>query len=115
MKANSSLSYFWKSTILTFAILMNITLGYSLFFGDQSFFEWGNLHEKHRELIANLVFVNEKKATLSQQIRLLQSDPSYIEKLIRQRLNYVREDELLYIFEKETKEDSLWLDNTDVK
>ena len=110
MKEKATLSSFWKSTILTFAILMNITLGYSLFLGEQSVFVWRNLHERHRALIAELEFVNETKANLSQQIRLLQNDSSYLEKLIRQRLNYVREDEILYIFDKDVQDDSLWLD-----
>ena len=110
MKEKRTLSYFWKSTILSFAILMNITLGYSLFLGDQSFFAWRSLHTKYTELTAELDFINQKKASLSQQIRLLQNDSAYIEKIIRQRLNYVRENEILYIFEKETEEPSPWLD-----
>lgn len=110
MKEKSSLSFFWKSTILTFALLMNITLGYSLFFSEQSFFAWRSLHERYAGLAMDLNTVIEKKANLSQQIRLLQSDSSYMEKIIRQRLNYVRENEVLYIFDKEAEEYSPWID-----
>lgn len=110
MKEKSSLSFFWKSTILTFALLMNLTLGYSLFFSEQSFFEWRSLHERYNKLTIDLDVVNEKKASISQQIRLLQSDLPYMEKVIRQRLNYVRENEVLYIFENEVEEYSPWKD-----
>jgi len=111
MKKNFALSYFWKSTILTFAILMNITFGYSLFVGKQNIFVWRGLHDRHLLIMAELEEVDADKENISKQIRLLQSDSSYIEKLIRQRLNYVREDEVLYIFDKEREEDSLWLDD----
>lgn len=110
MKEKSSLSFFWKSTILTFALLMNITLGYNLFLGEQSFFVWRSLHERHDGLIIDLDAANEKKANISQQIRALQNDASYMEKLIRQRLNYVRENEVLYIFENVEEEYSPWTD-----
>ena len=37
-------------------------------------------------------------AGLSREIRLLQSDEKYVEKMIRQRLNFVRSNEILYLF-----------------
>lgn len=111
MKEKSSLSSFWKSTILTFAVLMNITLCYSMFLGDRSLFVWRDLQKRHEDLTAELSFINTQKAELSQQIRLLQTDPDYVETIIRQRLNYVKENEILYIFGDNKVEDSLWLDS----
>lgn len=108
MKEKTSLSSFWKSTILTFAILMNVTLCYSMFLGDRSLFVWRELHERHAMLTKEVALVDAQKAELSQQIRLLQTDSDYVETLIRQRLNYVRENEILYIFGDEIKEDSPW-------
>ncbi|MFV0349621.1 MAG: FtsB family cell division protein [Halodesulfovibrio sp.] len=35
---------------------------------------------------------------------MLQSDPAYIERVIRQRMNFVKDNEILYIFPEETKE-----------
>ena len=37
-----------------------------------------------------------------------QHDIAYVEKVIRQRLNYVRKNEILYLFDK-SREDSAWL------
>lgn len=110
MKEKATLSSFWKSTILTFALLMNITLCYSMFLGDRSLFAWHELHERHRALTAELEIVNAKKTELSQQIRLLQTDPDYVETIIRQRLNYVKENEILYIFGNNREEDSPWIE-----
>lgn len=111
MQEKTALSSFWKSTILTFAILMNITLCYSMFLGDRSLFVWSDLHERYITLTEELAFVNEEKALLSQQIRLLQTDKDYVETVIRQRLNYVRDNEILYIFGDTQKEDSPWFDS----
>ena len=49
-----------------------------------------------------------KLADLSREIRLLQTDDSYVEKMIRQRLNYVRKNEILYLFDEARPEDSTW-------
>ena len=49
--------------------------------------------------------LDEKRAALSREIRLLKTDPAYVEKVIRQRLNYVRKNEILYLFDK-SREDS---------
>ena len=35
---------------------------------------------------------------MSRDIRLLQTDERYVEKMIRQRLHYVHENEVLYLF-----------------
>ncbi len=110
IKDVKKLSFFWKSTVLSFALLMNVALGYSLLLGEQSIFAWNKLYEKYDSLQGELELVNQKQAELSRQIRLLQNDPNYVEQLIRQRLNYVRENEILYLFEKEQEEPSLWLE-----
>ena len=56
-----------------------------------------------------------ERAALSREIRLLKTDPAYVEKVIRQRLNYVRKNEILYLFDK-SRENSAWLEaGTDSK
>ncbi len=113
MKNVRKISFFWKSTILSFALLMNLVLGYSLILGDQNIFIWKNLHKKYEHLQSELLVANDQKAQLSRQIRLLQNDPIYIEQLVRQKLNYVKENEILYLFEKEKDASSFWLEGED--
>ena len=38
---------------------------------------------------------------------VLKTDPDYVEKVIRQRLNYVRKNEVLYLFDK-NRQDGNW-------
>ncbi len=101
-------SFFWKSTVLTLALLMNFVLAYSLLFGKQNVFVWQGLHNKYDNLLADLEKIDFQKAELSQQIRLLHQDPLYLEQVIRQKLNYVKENEILYVLEKEETNSSYW-------
>jgi cell division protein FtsB len=42
--------------------------------------------------------LDEKAYLLSHEIRLLQNDSEYVEKIIRARLGFVKSNEILYIF-----------------
>lgn len=105
---SSQLSFFWRFTILALALFMNITLAVRLMWGDQSVREWRNLKGLQSALFEELTGLDKRMAELSQEIRLLQTDPAYMEKVIRQRLNYVRSDEILYLFDDAGEEDSPW-------
>lgn len=60
--------------------------------------EYRELKQQYAELEKQLADVNTENLALSQEIRLLQSDNQYVEKMIRQRLHYVRDNEVLYLF-----------------
>lgn len=104
----SPLSFFWRFTILALALFMNVTLAVRLLWGDQSVSEWRNLKGLQNALNAELAGLDKRRADLSLEIRLLQTDPAYMEKVIRQRLNYVRSDEILYLFDDAGEENSPW-------
>lgn len=106
MKLKAKLSFFWRSTILCLAFLMNMTLGYQLFFSDQSIFAWQNLQERYTHMQAELIHVATQKTDLSQEIHLLRNEDAYMGKLIRQNLNFVKDNEILYLFEKEHEENT---------
>ena len=46
--------------------------------------------------------VDGESLDLSQEIRRLKSDTAYQEKIVRERMNFVKKDEILYIFPDET-------------
>ena len=101
-------SLFWKSAILALALLMNLTLALRLLWGDQSVMAWRALKGRLGQMTVELQDLDRRRADLSREIRLLQTDASYVEKMIRQRLNYVRADEILYLFDEAAPEDSTW-------
>lgn len=94
---------FWKRVILGCLITLNIFLFVRMLVSDQGFFAYRELKSDYITLEAQLAEVQQKNLELSQEIRLLQSDADYIERVIRQRLNFVKENEILYIFPDATK------------
>lgn len=106
--ANIVFTSIWKSVILFLALLMNITLGYRLLAGDQSVMVWRAMKGKQGALATELAVLDQRRASLSREIRLLKTDNEYVEKVIRQRLNYVRPNEILYIFDEVEAGDLIW-------
>ena len=66
-------------------------------------------YKELRELCALLeatsLEIEDDNLSRGKEIRLLQSDDKYLEKVIRNRLNFVRENEILYIFPGGTQEE----------
>lgn len=108
MRKAVSLSFFWRTLFLGFALLLNVTLGYRLFLSEQSFFAWQGVQQHFASMQQELSGIQQKLAALSEEIRLLQSNNDYIERAVRERLNYVRENEILYVFEKKQLVNSIW-------
>jgi len=108
MRKAVSLSFFWRTLFLGFALLLNVTLGYRLFFSEQSFFAWQGVQQHFADMQQEFSDIQQKLANLSEEIRLLQSNNDYIERAVRERLNYVRENEILYVFEKKQLVNSIW-------
>lgn len=101
-------AFWWKLSLLVLAVLLNFALASRIVWGSHSLYTWRVLKEKQQELSQELSALDEKRAALSREIRLLKTDPAYVEKVIQQRLNYVRKNEILYLFDK-NREDSEWL------
>ena len=66
--------------------------------GPQSLVSYRELASQYAELLKERDGFDVVNAGLSREIRLLQSDEKYVEKMIRQRLNFVRSNEILYLF-----------------
>lgn len=107
--AASPVSFLWKSAILVLAVLMNLTLVFRLLWGDQSVASWKDLKSHQAGLLVRMQELDQRRAELSREIRLLQTDGAYVERVIRQRLNYVRGNEILYLFDEVKPEDSTWI------
>ena len=97
-RVRDSRSTFWKPLILVVALVVNATLLFRLFWGSQSIVSYRELVAQYTDLMQEIEDYDAVNAALSREIRLLQSDENYVEKMIRQRLNFVRENEILYLF-----------------
>lgn len=89
----------WKTILLVLAFIVNATLAWRLAWGPQSVVSFRELKAQHASLLDDIARYDTINAALTSEIRLLQSDDRYVEKIIRQRLNFVRENEILYLFE----------------
>lgn len=95
---SSSKATLWKMFILLIALSVNAILFSRLVRGPQSVISYRELASQYAELVKERDRYDAVNAGLSREIRLLQSDEKYVEKMIRQRLNFVRNNEILYLF-----------------
>lgn len=89
---------FWRAFILVVLTLVNVVLFSRMVWGPTGLVEYHRLKRQHADLEKQIVALDAENLALSREIRLLQSDNQYVEKMIRQRLHYVRENEVLYLF-----------------
>ncbi|SBV94114.1 Septum formation initiator family protein [uncultured delta proteobacterium] len=88
----------WQRVFVGFSLAINGILIYSLIWGGQGLQAYRNLKEQHQVLEERIKDLDAKNVALSREIRLLQSDEKYQEKIIRNRFNFVKDNEILYIF-----------------
>jgi cell division protein FtsB len=94
---------FGRHIILAVSLLLNLVLVYNLIWGQRGAIAYKELRIRCDTLEERIRRIGDANLDLSKEIRLLQSDEKYIEKMIRNRLNFVRENEILYIFPGEKK------------
>lgn len=89
---------FWRVFILVALGVVNVVLFYRMVWSPQGLIAYHNLKEQHQSLENRVAELDKTNLLLSREIRLLQADDKYVEKMIRQRLHYVRDNEVLYLF-----------------
>ncbi|GAB7022665.1 FtsB family cell division protein [Salidesulfovibrio brasiliensis] len=87
-----------RNVVIAVLVAVNVLLLARLLFSDQSMFAYSRLKERHEDLSRRLEEAEERNVELSREIKRLKSDRKYQEKVVRERLNFVREDEILYVF-----------------
>ncbi|MCA1944091.1 MAG: septum formation initiator family protein [Desulfovibrio sp.] len=96
----------WNKLLACALVVVNLVLGYSLFVGEHGLFAYLEMRGRQDELARRLQAVDEVSLALSREIRLLKEDRVYIEKVIRQQLNYIRPHEVLYLFQGSDETDA---------
>lgn len=89
---------FWRVSILLILGIFNLALFSRMIWGPTGLVEYRDLKRQHAALLAEISDLDAENRALSKDIRLLQSDSQYVEKMIRQRLHYMRDNEVLYLF-----------------
>ena len=77
---------------------INLVLFFHMVWGEGGIIVYRDLKRTYSTLEQEIASIDSENLALSREIRLLQTDKQYVEKMIRERLHYVRENELLYLF-----------------
>ena len=67
-------------------------------------FAYYDLKDRYTALERQVEDLDAESRALSQEIRLLKSDREHIEKEIREQMNYLKDNEILYVFPEEAPE-----------
>jgi cell division protein FtsB len=91
-----------RRLIIGLLLIVNLLLGYRLLLSDQGLFAYLDLRERRQELAERIEAEQARGERLSREIRWLDSDAGYQERMIRTQLNYVKPQEVLYIFTEQS-------------
>ncbi len=91
-----------RRILLALLIAVNLVLLFRLIWSDHGVFAYMNMRNRSVLLEDQLREVDAKSLELSNEIRRLKTDRAYQEMVIRDRMNYVKENEVLYIFSDRT-------------
>ena len=89
--------------LLSLIGIINLAICYFMIWGQNGLLALNELKQQDRELQELKADLDAKNLQLSHEIRLLKTDKSFQEKMIRQKLRYVRNNELVYIFDDTKK------------
>lgn len=90
-----------RIVLVALLCLINLFLVFRLVWSDQGIFAYFDLKSRYETLKTKIDEVDARSLDLSQEIRRLKSDKAYQEKVVRERMNFVKKDEILYIFSDE--------------
>lgn len=88
----------WHRFFVGLSLAVTAILAWSLVWGGQGLRAYKELKAQHELLGSRSAELDSRSIALSKEIRLLQSDAKYQEKVIRKRFNFVRDNEILYLF-----------------
>ncbi|HWR05121.1 MAG TPA: septum formation initiator family protein [Humidesulfovibrio sp.] len=91
-----------RRILLGLLITVNVVLLFRLIWSDHGVIAYMNMRNRSVKLENQLREVDAKSLELSNEIRRLKTDRAYQEMVIRDRMNYVKENEVLYIFSGRT-------------
>lgn len=91
----------YRYLLLGLSCALNALLLWALIWGNTGYLAYKDLEREHTALGERIAALNVQWRALDREIKLLQSDPRYLEHVIRKRLNFVKDNEILYIFPEE--------------
>lgn len=88
----------WRKVLLSISLGLNIILFYALIWSEHGVLAFREMKTQFNSIILRMEDLGQKNILMEKEIILLKNDQKYLEKRIRNRLNFVRNNEILYIF-----------------
>jgi cell division protein FtsB len=85
-----------RYTYLILLVFMILLIAYYTIFGDRGILKMRKLGNNLENIRASTQKLQEENEGLKREIRLLQEDEEYIERIAREELGLAREDEIIY-------------------
>lgn len=88
----------WRVALLLLLGICDLALFGKMVWGIGGIMDYRNLKDQYGALKEHINELDSQNLALSRDIRLLQSDNQYVEKMVRQKLRYLRDNEVVYLF-----------------
>lgn len=98
---------FIRRLLLALILFCNAILLYNLIWSDKGIFAYFDLKNHQKQLKVRIEALAGRSLDLSQEIRWLKSDRAFTEKMTRAHGNYLRDNEIIYLFPGQTSEGSV--------
>lgn len=89
---------FWRVSIVLSLGLLDILLLGKMLWGPTGIMEYKSLKDQYNNLQSQITKLDNENLAISRDIRLMRTDSKYAEKMVRQKLHYLRDNELVYLF-----------------
>ena len=96
-----------RRLLLALILICNTILLYNLIWSDKGVFAYLDLKNHQKQLKVKLDNLAGRSLDLSQEIRWLKSDRAFTEKMTRAHGNYLRDNEIIYLFPGNSSEGSV--------
>lgn len=106
------------------ALILLITAIYTIAFGDNNIFEYFKKVKIRNDLISQVNQIKKENQDLEKKIYYLQNDPFYIEKIARENLGLMKDNEEVYVIvgmdkkkkqEEKNHQEERWIDKIKAK
>ena len=85
--------------VLFLFCFLDAVLAFQLIWGGKGAMEYVHLRTTSVRLQAEIDSLDSRNMLLSEDIRRLKSTPEYLERVVRTELNFVGDNEILYVFD----------------
>lgn len=87
-----------RAALILFLAFCDIALFGRMMWGQGGIIEYRQLKRQYSQIRSDIANLDADNMALSREIRLLQGDNQYMEKMVRQKLRYLRDNEIVYLF-----------------